>query len=65
MSGPDFETRRKLALDILNSGCRLTRRAGSFCGQVAVDPTPLTQAQAEWLDQLAERAGFGLETING
>ena len=65
MSALDYETRRKLALDILGSGCRLTRKAGSFLGQCAVDATPLSPAQAEWLDQLAERAGFGLETING
>lgn len=65
MSGLDYETRRKLALDILASGCRLTRKAGSFLGQCVVDPAPLSDAQAEWLDQLAERAGFGLEMING
>lgn len=35
----------------------LTRKAGSFAGQCVVDPTPLTAAQAEWLDKLAERAG--------
>jgi hypothetical protein len=54
----DFEERRALALAILNQGGRLTRKAGSFCGQVAVDPMPLTDAQIEWLEALAERAGL-------
>ena len=34
----------------------LSRRAGSFCGQLAVDPQPLTEKQANWLRKLLERA---------
>lgn len=37
---------------------RLTRKAGSFLGQLVADPSPLTQAQSDWLGQLAERAGM-------
>ena len=35
----------------------LSRKAGSFVGQLAVDPpTALTTSQAEWLAKLLERA---------
>lgn len=54
----NFEERRSLALAILGSAITLTRKAGSFLGQCAVDPTPLSDRQAEWLGQLAERAGL-------
>lgn len=57
----DFDGRRSLALEILTRGERLTRKAGSFLGQLCVDPTPLSSAQAEWLEQLAERAGLAVE----
>lgn len=53
-----FEQRRKLAMAILARGERLTRKAGSFLGQLVADPTPMTEAQAEWFEQLAERAGI-------
>lgn len=46
------------ALALLNKGERLTRKAGSFLGQCAVDPTPLTPAQADWLATLLDRAGL-------
>lgn len=35
---------------------KLTRKAGSFVGQCAVDPQPLTESQASWLATLLERA---------
>lgn len=35
---------------------KLTRKAGSFVGQCAVDPQPLTDSQASWLATLLERA---------
>ena len=58
MSGP-FETHRDAALALLNSETsRLTRKAGSFLGQCAVDPLPLSEAQQDWLDTLLERAGL-------
>lgn len=53
-----FEKRRDLAFSILTKGERLTRRSGSFLGQLIVDPTPMTEAQAKWFDQLVERAGL-------
>lgn len=56
-----FEQRAKMAVAILTQGERLTRKAGSFLGQCAVDPAPLTPAQAEWFQTLAERAGISLE----
>jgi len=53
-----FATPRDAALALLQSDARLTRKAGSFLGQLAVDPSPMTDAQAEWLGNLLERAGF-------
>ncbi|MBM0169686.1 hypothetical protein [Altererythrobacter sp. C41] len=57
----DFHARRALALAILNSGTTLTRKAGSFLGQCAVDPSSLTERQREWFKQLAEKAGLTVE----
>jgi hypothetical protein len=53
-----FDSQRDAALALLNSGERMTRKAGSFCGQLAVDPTPMTEAQRSWLDTLLSRAGL-------
>lgn len=55
MSKP-FENVREAALALLLSEQRLTRKAGSFLGQCAVDPAPLTDAQADWLGALLDRA---------
>jgi hypothetical protein len=57
----NFEQQRRDALAILTNAERLTRRSGSFLGQCAVDASPLTNRQAEWFEQLAERAGFRVE----
>ena len=57
MSAP-FPSQRDAALALLNGDSRLTRKAGSFLGQLAVDPTPLTDKQAGWLGTLLERAGL-------
>lgn len=46
---------RTLALFLLNGGFDLTRKAGSFLGQVVVDESELTEKQAQWLDALAEK----------
>lgn len=51
-----FATHREAALTLLNGEERLTRKAGSFLGQCAVDPMPLSEAQRDWLDTLLERA---------
>jgi hypothetical protein len=53
-----FHNQRDAALALLNAGGRLTRKAGSFLGQIAVDPTPLSAAQADWLATLLARAGL-------
>jgi len=56
-----FERRRELALAILTIGERLTRKSGSFLGQLIVDPTPMTTAQQDWFTVLAERAGLATD----
>ena len=53
-----FADHRQAALALLNSSARLTRKAGSFLGQLVVDPTPMTPSQAEWLGILLGRAGL-------
>lgn len=56
---PDyFPDQRSAALTLLTSNARLTRQAGSFLGQLAVDPTPLSQKQSAWLATLLDRAGL-------
>ena len=57
----NFDEQRQDALAILNTAERLNRRSGSFLGQCAVDATPLTEKQAAWFEQLAERAGLRTE----
>lgn len=59
----DFAQQRAAALEILAKSERLTRKAGSFCGQCAVDPMPLSEAQMTWFLQLAERAGVAVEGV--
>jgi hypothetical protein len=58
MSDAPFTVPRDAALSLLNQGGRLTRKAGSFLGQLAVDPTPMTDAQRGWLGSLLQRAGL-------
>lgn len=53
-----FACQRDAALALLNQGGRLTRKAGSFLGQLAVDDTPLSPAQSDWLGTLLDRAGL-------
>lgn len=36
----------------------MTRKAGSFLGQLVVDVTPITERQADWLALLLDRAGL-------
>lgn len=52
---------RITALAILTESERLSRKAGSFLGQCVADPAPLTDKQADWFEQLAERAGIEWE----
>ena len=50
-----FADHRSAALALLNSGRRLTRKAGQFLGQLAVDPAPMTEPQFHWLSKLLVR----------
>lgn len=56
MTNSSFPNHRLAALALLNGDVRLTRKAGQFLGQLAVDATPLSEAQADWLSKLLERA---------
>ena len=49
---------RSAALALLNGGFRLTRKAGQFLGQIAVDTTPMSDAQADWLEKLLDKHGL-------
>lgn len=53
-----FPNPRAAALALLNGDHRLTRKAGQFLGQLAVDTAPLTPSQADWLHKLLDRAGL-------
>ena len=55
MANP-FTDARSAALALLNGSDRLTRKAGSFLGQIAVDSAPLSEAQSSWLATLLDRA---------
>ena len=44
-----YPDHRQAALALLNGNHRLTRKAGQFLGQLAVDATPLTEKQTGWL----------------
>ena len=58
MSNRPFESHREAALALLNNTQLLSRKAGQFLGQLAVDPTPMSDAQASWMNKLLERAGL-------
>lgn len=58
MSTP-FPTHREAALGLINDpDAKLTRKAGSFLGQLCADDRPLSPRQSEWLATLLERAGL-------
>ena len=48
----------ELFMHCQNGEIHLTRKAGSFLGQLVADPTPMTEAQASWLDKLLMNAGL-------
>ena len=58
MTEQPFVHHRAAALALLNSGMVLTRKAGSFLGQLVADATPMTAAQRDWLAKLLERASL-------
>ena len=53
-----FTDHRAAALALLNGTSRLSRKAGQFLGQLVVDPSPMSEAQADWLAKLLARAGL-------
>jgi hypothetical protein len=53
-----FPDHRQAALALLNGRHRLSRNAGRFLGQLAVDSTTMTEAQADWLAKLLDRTGL-------
>ncbi|NML94970.1 hypothetical protein [Novosphingobium olei] len=58
MTNRPFPDHRAAALALLNGNYRLSRKAGQFLGQLAVDSTPMSKAQADWLAKLLDRAGL-------
>lgn len=58
MSKSPFTDHRQAALALLNGSSRLSRKAGQFLGQLAVDLSPMSKAQADWLAILLEKAGL-------
>jgi len=57
MNERQFSNHRQAALSLLNGTGRLSRKAGQFLGQLAVDPTPMSEPQRDWLTKLLNRAG--------
>lgn len=58
MTDRPFPDHRQAALALLTSNHRLSSKAGQFLGQLAVDSTPMSEAQADWLAKLLDRASF-------
>ncbi|GAA3901063.1 hypothetical protein GCM10022276_19830 [Sphingomonas limnosediminicola] len=58
MTDTPFPDHGKAALALLNGHHPLSRKAGQFLGQLAVDPTPISDPQSNWLAKLLERAGL-------
>lgn len=56
MSEQPFLDQRQAALALLNGEHRLSRKAGQFLGQLAVDASPMSPAQVDWLGKLLVRA---------
>ncbi|MEQ8707950.1 MAG: hypothetical protein RIC36_03105 [Rhodospirillales bacterium] len=53
-----FPDHRLAALALLNGNHRLSRKAGQFLGQLAVDSSPMSAAQADWITKLLDRASL-------
>ncbi len=49
---------REAALALLNGKFRLTRKAGQFLGQLAVDHSPMSERQFDWLAKLLDKHGL-------
>ncbi|MFQ3894663.1 hypothetical protein [Sphingobium sp. R-7] len=53
-----FLDHRQAALAALQRNHRLRRKDGSFLGQLAVDPSPLSKKQSDYLGDLLDRCGL-------
>ncbi|MFZ1775191.1 MAG: hypothetical protein WAT78_14690 [Rhizobiaceae bacterium] len=58
MTDSPFPDHRQAALALLNGKYRLSRKAGQFLGQLAVGSSPMSAAQADWMNKLLDRAGL-------
>lgn len=58
MNERPFTDQRQAALALLSGNYSLSRKAGQFLGQIAVDSSPLSRAQAGWLAKLLDRANL-------
>ena len=58
MTEQPFTNHRAAALALLCRDIRLSRKAGQFLGQLAVDPSPMSEAQTDWLGKLLDRASL-------
>jgi hypothetical protein len=65
MTEATFPHHRMAALALLNGDTPLSRKAGQFLGQIAVDPTLLSQLQADWLSKLLDKAGLPPFAVGG
>lgn len=65
MSERPFPDHRQAALALLSGHYRLSRKAGQFLGQLAVDASPLSEAQAGWLAKLLDRAELPPIAVGG
>lgn len=57
-SQTQFDDPRQAALALLIGNHRLTRKAGQFLGQLAVDSSPMSEAQTDWLAKLLDKHGL-------
>jgi len=58
MTEQPFTDHRAAALALLNGTSRMSRKAGQFLGQLAVDQAPMSERQTSWLAKLLDRAGL-------
>ena len=53
-----FPNHRQAALALLTGDHRLSRKAGQFLGQLAVEPLPMSDKQRDWLAKLLAKHGL-------
>lgn len=58
MTDRPFPDHRRAALALLTGNHRLSRKAGQFLGQLVVDPSPMSEAQRDWLAKLLAKHGL-------